>query len=483
MGENEAQKPGISDQVEVSSGRKDRPADRRITVEISKDGLSASITVFPPEDNAQPAALEEAREKLAQAGVVFGVDERALEKAVMERSGKPEPVAVGLPVTHGLDGQIEFQFKTDIADIKPSELADGRADFYNLNLVQNVEMGQLLAVRTSPQRGAPGKTVTGEELRPRPGKEARLFAGKNARWSDDGIRLLATAQGHAVVANNKVEVQTVFEQAGDVDFSSGNLDCLGSIVIRGAVKAGFTVRAADDVEIMETVDGGTVIAGGNVQVRKGILGHGDSKVTAGGSLKARFIENGRVEAGKDVVADAIMHSQIVAGGNVIMEGKKGLIVGGLVRAGQDVIAKTIGSYLTTPTYVEAGVRPELRIMYTETVAAIAERKANVDKVDKAVKLLVKLEKTIGQLPAEKGLMLDRLKETLTHLGRELVSLEERLAETEAEITAGKGRVGASGTIYPGVTVTIGRNNLPIRDERRFVVLGLDQGDIRTYPFR
>jgi uncharacterized protein (DUF342 family) len=484
MGEKEARHTGTEAFSAAPGGRQDRPGrSGRLIVDINRDGLSASLTVFPPAGDEQPVTPEEARERLGEAGVIFGIDEEALARAVAVQTGTSCQVAFGQQPVQGQDGRIELRFKTDFSDIQLSELANGRVDYYNLNLVQNVEVDQVLAVRTPPGPGEPGKTVTGDDLRARPGKEARLFAGKNTRWSDDGTTLVATAQGHVLLADNKVEVHTVFEQPGNVDFSTGNLDCLGSVLIRGDVKAGFTVKAAGDVEIMGTIDGGTIIADGNIQVRKGILGHGDSKVAAGGSLMAKFIENSRVEAGKDIVADAVMHSQVLAGENVIVGGKKGLIVGGMVRAGRDVMAKTIGSYLTTPTNVEAGVRPELRSLHAETAAAINDRKVNLEKIDKAVKLLTKLEKAAGKLPEEKRVMLSRLQQTLVHLHQEVESLQKKLTETEAEITAGRGRVGASGSIHPGVVVTIGRTNLPIREERRFALLCVDQGEIRTFPYR
>lgn len=478
-------RPETADTAETGISARDhltRDKDR-IAVQISKDGLTALVAVFQPPEGSPPVTLEEARERLSRAGVVYGIDEAALSRVVASRSGTFEPVAFGKEPVPGLDGQIEYHFQTNLSQVKPSELADGRVDYYNLNLVQNVDAGQVLAVRTPPGEGIPGKKVTGEEIRTQPGREARLFAGKNTRWNDEGTVLLATAQGHVTLKGDKVEVHTVYEQDGDVDFSSGNLDCLGSVRIKGSVNVGFTVRAAGDVEIFGTVNGGTVIAGRNVQVCKGILGHGNSRVTAEGSVIARFIENSRVEAGENVVADAIMHSQVFAGGNIIVEGKKGLIVGGVVRAGGDVMAKTIGSYLTTPTIVECGVRPELYTIYTETTALLAERKTNLDKVEKAVKLLEKLEKVAGELPEEKRVMLNRLRETMVHLNQEIKSLEEKLILTEAELTAGKGRVGVSGSIYPGVTVTIGRLNHPIREERRFSILCIDHGEIRTYPYR
>src|SRR5690606_15317621 len=123
---------------------------------------------------------------------------------------------------------------------------------------------------------------------------------------------------------------------GDVDFSTGNIDFIGSVKVMGSVRNGFSVKAAGNVEIMGRLEGGFINTGGNIVVKEGIVGQGKGNIKAGGSVYARFLENAQVEARKDVlVGDSIMHSTVRAGGKIVVNGKKGKIVGGLCFAGRE----------------------------------------------------------------------------------------------------------------------------------------------------
>lgn len=55
-----------------------------------------------------------------------------------------------------------------------------------------------------------------------------------------------------------------------------------------------------------------------------------------------------------------MHSKLFAGENITVNEKKGLLVGGIARAGKKIEANIVGSSLATLTYLEAGVDPELK---------------------------------------------------------------------------------------------------------------------------
>ena len=60
--------------------------------------------------------------------------------------GSPTLVAQGKPVEDGKDAQITFNFRKDNDQINLKE-EEGRIDFHNLELVQNVVVGQVLATK------------------------------------------------------------------------------------------------------------------------------------------------------------------------------------------------------------------------------------------------------------------------------------------------------------------------------------------------
>jgi len=471
--------------VKIANLRPGMIQDGSVTVTISPDKMMAELTVYPPKGGKE-VTVEQALAALAEAGVVYGIEEEKVRKAIeMSHVSEKVIVARGLPVVNGEDAKIDYKFNIKGIEVKPKELADGRADFYNLNLIQNVVNGQVLAVKTPATPGTDGMTVTGQPVPAKAGKEKFLKAGKNTELIDNETTLIATASGHVLYNGGKVGVYPVFEVNGDVDFTSGNIDFVGSVVIKGSVRQGFTVKAAGDVDINGNIGGGTVIAGGHLRVKDGIVSNkGKAPVIAQGNIFAKFIENGDVESGGDItVGEAIMHSKVVAKGSVRVGGRKGLIVGGLVRAGDEISAKIVGSNFATATELEAGVNPELRKQHEDAVAQLREAEMNLDKAHKALTLLKHLEETQG-LNEDKKVMLVKVTRSQFQLMASVQELQDKVHELELQLEESeRGRILVEGIIHPGVKVTIGTAVLHVHDNIQFASLTREEHEVKVGSLR
>lgn len=149
------------------------------------------------------------------------------------------------------------------------------------------------------------------------------------------------------------------------------------------------------------MEGAELISGGSIEITGGIIGYNKGLVNAGKNVKVSFIQDGNVVAGEDViVSQSIMHSNIRAGRDVLCNGAKGLIVGGIVQAGDKVVARTIGNTMSTATAVEVGVVPELRNEINELRQELRQLLENEDKTNKALYLLNQLANN-GQLSPDK----------------------------------------------------------------------------------
>ncbi len=60
-----------------------------------------------------------------------------------------------------------------------------------LNLVQNINKGEVICQQFRPVEGVPGRTVLDQEIPCKTGKEVRLPKGRNTEISEDGTQLLA----------------------------------------------------------------------------------------------------------------------------------------------------------------------------------------------------------------------------------------------------------------------------------------------------
>lgn len=330
-----------------------------LEVEISADNSEAYAVMIPP-DGGKPLNEDDVVKALNENGVVTGIDSDAIRDMVTKNIyGIPVQVAKSIPPQNGENGYIEY--KVDIKKEKgPTVNEDGTVNFYELGLIENVRKGQVLARIVPPTEGKDGQDVRGNVLKAKPGVPARLIKGKNTEVTEDKSTLVATVDGQVSLTNGKLNVYPVYEVRGNVDNSTGNIDFVGKVVVRGNVLTGFEIKAEGDIEVDGVVEGAKLKSGGSILLKRGAQGSGRGVLICQGSLVSRFIENCTVEAGGDIIADAVMHCSISSKSSIELKGRKGLLVGGNTAARNEIRAITIGSPMATTTIIEVGVDPDLR---------------------------------------------------------------------------------------------------------------------------
>ncbi len=452
-----------------------------VKVNIQKDKMNAYLEATPASGNGIPCSLEMAKSILLEKGVVFGVDEKQIVEALLEKNwGKEVLVAQGKPAVDGKDAIIEYKFISPKDKLLPQADETGSIDFREMGLVNNITKGTILVVRTPPMAGESGTDVLGHELVPRAGKDFALPKGKNTIGNDEGTVLIAMIDGQISVIDRKVSVSPVIQLNGDVDFSTGNIDFIGSVLIRGNINSGFIVKAEGDIEVGGFVESAEVTAGGNILVKGGIKSGAKGFVKAGENLTARFIENSRAEAGQDIIVkEGIMQSYVRAGGNIKVSDKKATIVGGVVQAAQMVEAKVLGSHLATRTIVEVGVNPYYREEYQNIIKTRTEKKKIVDNLNNNMQAFQRSGIAPQNLPENKRLALLKTLDEFKKIKEELATYDERIIFLEEELNRIKSaRVRALEVAYPGVRISIGSAIYIINDVCKYAQFILNEGEVR-----
>ena len=203
-----------------------------------------------------------------------------------------------------------------------------------------------------------------------------------------------------------------------------------------------------------------------------------SLVKAGKNVKGSFVQEGRVEAGEDVIiSQSIMHSVIRAGRSVICKSAKGLIVGGTIQAGERVEARTIGNSLSTATVIEVGVLPERRNELLALRNQVKESTEALRKTEQALALLDPLAAS-GQLSMEKMALRIKLNHTKRKAVDEINVMKERLLELETLQEQSNAAVVEVGSIiYGGAKIVMGRYTRFIKDPVSRVKFRILDGDI------
>lgn len=463
------------------------PIDQYITITLSDDKLAAYLQ-FSQADERFQCSMEQLGELVKAHFIQHGVQYDTLAQIAREPRSffyNRVTIAVGDAPLDGENGYIHFQYDLDSDSKKPAEMEDGSVDYKEVIKLNNVRKGQLIAELIPAQEGVNGKAVTGETLFAKTGKDARFKIGRNVVVDSEKTKLYAAIDGLVTKTDKeKVNVFPIYEVNGDVDYNVGNIDFIGTVVIRGSVLNGFKIKASGDIRVIGGVEGAELEAEGSVEIGAGILGHNKGLIKAGKNVKSSFIQEGNVEAGENiVVSQSIMHSHVQAGKNVLCSGNKGLIVGGVIQAGEKIAARTIGNTMSTATVIEVGVLPQLRnelIHLRNQLKGLAE---NMDKSEKALTLLDQLA-SVGQLSQDKLAMRIKLNNTKRQSIEEQAEIKDRILEIEKSLEdTNDAVVEVISTVYGGTKIVIGRYTRFIKDSIQRVRFIMQDDDIAMLPNR
>lgn len=462
--------------------------DGEVQVLLDADKMAAHLNISPPCGGAH-VTRKQAGKAIERAGVVFGLDHEAVERAVQAGRAENILIAKGRPPVHGEDGRLENLIPA-MKERRPGLDEHGLADYRNLGDVLVVHAGETLVRRIPATPGVAGKTLLGQEIPATPGKEVMFAPGLTGVASDPGDPdvLVATITGQPIQVKDGVMVEPTYA-ATKVDLSTGNIVFDGTVEVQGDVQAGMSIRATGDIHVAGTVEAATqgeatLEAGGDIVVQGGVIGHVNSgegehyvsRIHCMGSFTARFVQNAQVFAEDSIyVDDAAMQSELSAGNQVVV-GKqgsgKGRIIGGLTQATLLVKAQVIGSPAMTRTVVEVGFHPKMN----ERLHLLAsEREEWGKKLEDVQRVRAFANLNPGRLSEE-----NRQKAEKT-----LVAAQARLAELQAEQDvldeqiklSDQGRVVVEKILFEGVEVVSGGQHYKAAAERGAGVFSVREGEL------
>jgi uncharacterized protein (DUF342 family) len=458
--------------VRVAEFHHNMANDGIVRIEISPNEMSAYVLVTPPGMGGNDVSHEGLKNLLRSNGVIFGIKESFLEHfADCPTYGTRVCAAEGMPVANGADAHMEYFFEVNPAAARLRETAKGAVNFKELNIIQNVMVGDKLACKIPPGKGEQGQTVTGKVLPAVNGKDIPLPIGQNVSVGKDGLTIFANENGQ-VMLNGNIEVEKVLTVEGSVGVKTGNVIFLGSVFVKGNVEEGYSIKATGNIEVTGSVDKADLDSEGDVIIRQGIAGKPGVLVRAGRTIIAKFIENATVKCGgMIVVSDGILNSEVSARQRVICQGKRAAIIGGKISAGEEIYSKVLGSASgSTETVCEVGYDPEMKEKLTKVTESQAKLKDELDDLQRNVSTLTAMKERQKELSEDKEQYLAELQKKQrdldikrSNLDHEMQGLEEYLSRLQLN-----GKVSVSAKCYPGTVIYVRDLRAVIRTEYKSV---------------
>jgi uncharacterized protein (DUF342 family) len=480
-------KEAAGEYVRLGEYQRNSANDGTLAIDIVEGEMKANVTVGRPGPGGRDYSAENYVNFLHSNKVYHGINEGAISQMVDKPVyDTPVTLAEGDKAVNGRDAYIQYNFETSQNKVRLRESSNGRVNFKDLNIIQNVVENQPLAVKIAAEKGKDGKNIKGVMLFAKDGKDIPLPLGKNVHLGEDGVTIVADINGQVLLVNNKINVEPVYTVDGGVNLKSGNVEFLGTVIINGDVEDGFLVKAAGNIEVNGTVEKARLESEGNIIVTQGITGKGEGVVKAGHSVWAKFIENAVVETGDlVVVSDGIINSRVDAANRVLCQGKRAAIVGGQVRAREEINAKTLGSPVSgTETVLETGFDPRLKSKLTQLIEKKEKVHSEFEELQRNIQTLINIKRQRKTLPEDKEITLADFMSQRQTLITTIRTTGEDLGEVRAVLNASKtrGRVSASAKVYPGVRIVIRDIREDVRNEFKSVTFVLENDLIKAVPY-
>jgi uncharacterized protein (DUF342 family) len=251
------------------------------------------------------------------------------------------------------------------------------------------------------------------------------------------------------------------------------------------VEDGFSVKAAGNIEVTGNVGKAILDAEGDIIVHQGILGKNEGKVKCGKNIYAKFIEHAYVEAENNViVTDGILHSYVDSNKKIICQGRRASIVGGRLRAAEEINAKNLGSVAGAETILEVGYDPRSKEKLIELQSQNEGLSKELEEIERNVNTLENLKKVQKNLPEEKEKYLTELNEKRMKILSEMKEIKNQIDEIKHHLASlkVKGKISASERVFPGVKIYLKDVMDKVRVEQKSVTYVLEGKRIRMTKY-
>ena len=433
-----------------------------VTLEVSRDKMSASLFVYETQEYIranQEKFQADVRKLLQENNINHGILDIKVESIV---SGKAVLIAQGTPPIKGDDAKITY---LQLPDRKPVIREDGKADYYDMNFIYEIEEGAWLGEKIHAKPGIPGINVHNEPVAAQNGRDMLLkYDRKSAYEVEEEGKTIIRSKISGVFEDSKgmVSVNYHLPINGDVGVETGNIDFNGSLSIRGTVHPGFSVIAKGDISIEapEGVSGAKLIKSidGDIFIRGGIFGLGQTRVEAGGNIFVKHVNEAQLVAGSDVNIGFYALGSNISGQSIMVDERKGKIIGGTTIAKNTIVTAVAGNRLERRTEliinsVNKAEGLELIQSKASVLKSMQEDILHLEaQINRVLPVIDKLTKPQIAAFEQTKLKLLSDKETAADLDREIKQLMNDLR------SVGKEEIQITKEAYPGTYIQIGRKS-------------------------
>ncbi|GAB7022767.1 FapA family protein [Salidesulfovibrio brasiliensis] len=351
----------------------------------------------------------------------------------------------------------------DYMKLRPTQNEDGSVDHYELNYVQNVVEGQVIAEWAE---------VAEEDIAEYDQRflfeEKKFPAGRGTGLKrNDPDKLFAATNGYVLYQEDRITVKETLNVRRDVDYNTGNVTFVGKLNVYGSVRAGFNIQARE-IDIQGQVEGASVHAFKELSCRGGVKGQGKALLEAGANMRLSFAEFATLKCkGNLLVRGSLMHSKVFCGERLAVGGRmqgadvychKYVYVGEKLGGGLDADMTILLGYHPIMLYADNQLHEELRRLRRELEHSENQREKG------------------GFLAKKHGPKIEQLREEIEMYRSKRARLWEGIRRTEKLHEC---KVLVPGSVRSGVEISIGPAYYKVREDMNDVYFYYEDGEVKV----
>ena len=449
-------------------------------VSVSPDKMTVTMLAKAPAPG-EFFTLDYLKEVLTISGVKVGFDLDMLESITAGKHfGEPVVVAKGAAVQNGKDGYYEYFFERELSQ-KPVIAEDGTADYKNIKMVETVEEGQVIATYHTATKGFNGFDISAKFIMATPGKDLPKLRGTGIEGvqKDDGTTdYIAKIGGKITDVNDRITIKAVHEVNGDLDISQGNINFNGDVIIHGRVCKGMSIVAEGTVTVDGVVESADIFAKKGIILKGGVLGADGGNISTKGDISAKFFEYARVEAGGNIFAEIFLNSYVQCDGFITLEGKKSVVVGGVIHSNLGMKLYEAGNDVGVKTVLSVGMPKVSAIHAGEIRERIETQQARLQKIEEA---LAAIDAVLAANPMAEDYLRDKKTLSVERIRAHamLAGDKEELAHFEMDyVKSQNASIFVIGSVWPGVQIEINSDFKKIKEKKHAMEFKKENGAIK-----
>lgn len=433
-----------------------------IEIEIANNKMSATIYINETKETInlkKEEIMQHIQSFIREKGIIHGLLPIDFDTI---NTGKGFLVAKGTEPIKGTDAQVTY---IDLPEKKPVIREDGRADYFEMNFIFEIQEGAMLGEKIPAEPGTPGKNIFGENIPAPPGKDISFnYDRKTAKEVQEEGKIILRATSNGVVEQRQglVTVSRHLPIDGDVGFETGNIQFDGSISIRGTVQNGFTVIATGDISIedVEGVNGAKLIQSiqGDIFIRGGIFGSGKTVVEAGNNIFAKHVNEANLIAGNEIMIGSYALGSNLSANKIFLDERKGKIIGGKVLAKDQIITAVSGNKMErrTELIIESISRQEQLEIIQEKAQIL---KTLHEEIIQITSQLNNSQQYTEKMSGKQLAAFNQLKQLVDQKQKEAEKVDAQIKEMMSQFgKTAKEEIIVRKEAYPGTFIQIGRKS-------------------------